>query len=41
MRRILIGLEVVRPRCAAGAPPRPRLAVHRPQHGAERDQTTM
>ena len=30
MRRILVGLEVVRPRCAAGAPPRPRLAVHRP-----------
>src|SRR6476469_1608941 len=30
MRRILVGLEVVSPRCAAGAPPRPRLAVHRP-----------
>src|SRR6185312_6173334 len=25
MRRILAGLEVVRPRCAARAPPRPRL----------------
>ena len=23
MRRILVGIEVVRPRCAAGAPPRP------------------
>jgi len=34
MRRILVGLEVVGPRCAAGAPPRPRLPVHRDKaHG--------
>src|SRR5271166_7007779 len=41
MRRILVGLEVVRPRCAAGAPPRPRLAVHRPStRSAEVRSTT-
>jgi hypothetical protein len=40
MRRILASLEVVRPRCAAGAPPRPRLRLHRSRHGPERGQTT-
>ena len=32
MRRILVGLKVVRPRCAAGAPPRPRLRSTAPRH---------
>jgi hypothetical protein len=40
MRRILIGLKVVRPRCAAGAPPRPRLRSTAPEHEPERSQTT-
>jgi hypothetical protein len=33
MRRILVGLEVVRPRCAAGAPTRPRLRSTAPDTG--------
>jgi hypothetical protein len=33
MRRILVGLEVVRPRCTAGAPPRPRLRSTAPRTG--------
>src|SRR6202008_649005 len=32
LRRILVGLEVVRPRCAVGAPPRPRLRSTAPRH---------
>src|SRR6476646_1739631 len=40
LRRILAGLEVVRPRCAAGAPPRPRLRSTDITRGPERGQTT-
>ena len=40
MRRILAGVKVVRPRCAAGAPPRPRLRSTAPTPGPERGQTT-
>ena len=35
MRRILVGIEVVRPRYAAGAPPRPRLRSTAPTHMAQ------
>ena len=34
LRRILVGVKVVRPRCAAGAPPRPRLRSTAPGTGA-------
>src|SRR6185312_14756242 len=43
MRRILAGLEVVRPRCAAGAPPRPRLrstAPYTDRNEANKHETT-
>jgi hypothetical protein len=44
IRRILLGLKVVRPRFAAGAPPRPLTAVHRPpstgRNEAKRRKTT-
>jgi hypothetical protein len=44
MRRILIGLKVVRPRCAAGAPPRPRLRStaisHEAGTGPKQHETT-
>src|ERR1700756_3856301 len=43
MRRILVGLEVVRPRCATGAPPRPRLRSTAPdtdQNEAKNKKTT-
>ncbi len=40
MRRTLVGLKVVRPRCAAGAPPRPRLRSTVPARGEEPGPTT-
>jgi hypothetical protein len=39
MRRILSGLKVVRPRCAAGAPPRPRLRSTAPSTGRNEART--
>jgi len=41
MRRILAGLKVVRPHCAPGAPPRPRLRStdQAPGPGNEAKQT--
>src|ERR1700687_1102233 len=40
MRWIRASLAVRRPRFAPGAPPRPRLRVHRPKHGRNEARTS-